>query len=335
MRLMDRDGEILFTMTAVKGITELVSEIFEDHDVIESRYAPLLDETIPTIAEKGGIRFYGLWTTDNPHIDQPRVIEETKLMTRQEIKSRIYGIPVNLSGRIYPNFSKDIHVVPVSMIPTRKVCIWHVLDPHDRKPWFMTWWVVDRNNRAYCVREYPWRRNFNEIEFDDKAYSDYAVVIREVEQGLIHEFGRTVSRRIIDPNYGSSTERMAEREGGQTKTTPKKELKKLGLNYIDGIDALEAGHLQCRKWLHYEKNDKGEWVTKPQVYISEECENMIRHLSRYSRKDIITADGDVRDSSQPLEKHKDGSDNLRYLLMANPRYIERLKPQPDPIERAY
>ncbi len=334
MRLIDRNGEMLFTMTAVKGMTDLLCEIFDDHDVIESRYAPLIDEIVPTIAQKGSIKFFSLWTPDNPHIDQARVAEEAKLMTRPEIKARIYGIPTNMSGRIYPTFNHKIHVVRRDFVPKIGVSIWHVLDPHDRKPWAMTWWAIDKIGRAFCVREYPWHRNFNEIDHDDKTYADYVKLIKEIELELIEEFGRSVSKRIIDPNYGNATERKAEREGGQSKTTPKQELKKLGLHYIDGIDALEAGHLQVRKWLHYEEKN-GEMIVKPRCFIADDCENTIRHLSKYSRGDIETADGDVKDNVKPLEKYKDFADNARYLFMANPHYIQRFNDLPEESKKLY
>lgn len=335
MRLIDRDGEMIFTMTALKGVTELMQELFEDHDVLESKHAPLIDETVPRVVQKNGVVSFMLWTTENPYIVQARLSDDMKMMTKQEIKTRIYGIPTNLSGRIYPTFSKPIHVVPVDVIPKKQVTIYHTLDPHDRKPWAMNWWAVDKMGRAFCIREYPWRKNFNEIEYDDKTYKEYAGVIREVEYGIIQEYGRSVSKRIIDPNFGNSTERKAERDGGQSRTTPKRELQKLGLKFTDGIDALEAGHLQVRKWLHFESKGE-ELVVKPQLFISEECENTIRHLSRYSRKDIITTDGDVKDSVKPMEMYKDFSDCTRYFVMSAPRYVDRLAPpEPDDNKRVY
>jgi len=79
-------------------------------------------------------------------------------MTKDEIKTRVYGVPVNLSGRIYPSFNKNIHVIGDDRLPTHGVCIWHILDPHDRKPWAMQWWAVDRTNTAYLAYEYPFGR---------------------------------------------------------------------------------------------------------------------------------------------------------------------------------
>ena len=329
MRLIDRDGEMIFTMTSLLGVTELVSEVFEDYEVIESKFASLVGKELPRIVSKGSAMFFMLWTTENPFVNQARLAEDVKVMTRQEIESRIYGIPVNLSGRIYPTYNKKIHKVPMANIPNTQVCIWHVLDPHDRKPWFATWWVVDKMGHAFCAREYPWRRNFNEMEFDDKSVKEYAEHFKEIELELIETYGRSVSRRIIDPNFGNSTVQKAERTAdGQAKTTLIRELKKYGLNYQDGLDMLEVGHIQVRKWLYHEEKD-GQLIVAPKLYIGEDCENMDRHMSRYSRKDIETSDGDIKDKAGVKEKYKDGADNSRYLCMANPHYIERfIKPLP-------
>ena len=336
MRLVDRDGEMIFTMTSLLGMTELMDELFADHEVIESEYSELVGETLPRIARKGNVYFFLLWTTENPYINQPRLKEDMKVMTKQEIKSRILGIPTNLSGRIYPTYNKNIHLIPMANIPNKQVCIWHVLDPHDRKPWAATWWVVDKMGHAYCAREYPWRKNFNDMEFDDKSIADYAKHFKEIELELVQTYGRSVSKRIIDPNFGNSTVQKAERTAdGQAKTTLVRELKKCGLNYQDGLDMLEVGHLQVRKWLQYEK--KGEaLIVSPKLYIGEDCQNTDRHMSRYSRKDIETTDGDIKDKSGVKEKYKDFCDNTRYLVMANPHYIERFVHAPsEPTGKPY
>jgi phage terminase large subunit-like protein len=323
MRLIDRNGEMVISMTSTKGVTDLIADIFEDCDIIQTRYSDILKENLPVVAEKNGIRFYMLWTTDNPHIDQDRLLHEIKFMTRDEIKSRIHGIPVNLSGRIYSSFSKNIHVIPFEQAPLTNVQLYHILDPHDRKPWAMKWIILHKTGTAYCIDEYP-NRNFNEMISDDKTYDDYADIIREKENALFDIYGRSVYKRIIDPNFGSKTIRLAEKQDNKAHTTPKDELKKRGFKFHDGIDALEAGHLKVREMLHYETKD-GEIVVQPKYFITDNCTNSSRHLSRYSRKDIMTADGDVKDKTGVQEKYKDFCDLDRYFWMSDPKYIDGLQ----------
>jgi phage terminase large subunit-like protein len=319
MRLIDRNGEMILSMTSVKGVTDLIADIFEDCDIIKTRHSNILKEDLPVIAEKNGIKFYMLWSTDNPHIDQDRLRQEIKFMTRDEIKSRIHGIPINLSGRIYPTFSKNIHVIPFEMAPLNNVMLYHILDPHDRKPWAMIWVALHKTGTAYIVDEYP-NRNFNDILSDDKTYDNYADIIRQKEDALKDIFGVPVSKRIIDPNFGNKAVRLAAAQDDKAHTTPKEEMKRRGFKFQDGIDALESGHLKVREWLYYEQTS-GEITTQPRLLITDNCENTIRHLSRYSRKDILTADGDVKDKPGVQEKYKDFPDDVRYFVMSNPRYI--------------
>ena len=323
MRLLDRNGEMIISMTSLKGVTELIQDMFEDHDVLDSRYSPLLNETLPIVCEKNGVRFYMLWTTDNPYLDQGRVAEEIRFLTRDEIKARIHGIPVNLSGKIYLEFSKNIHVIPFEDAMFSNVTLYHILDPHDRKPWAMKWIVMHSTGTAYCVDEYP-NRDFNEMNSDSKTYKEYVSIIREKEEALEDIFGVSVYRRIIDPNFGNKTVQLTERVDKHAHTSPKEELKKLGLKFDDGIDALEAGHLKVREMLHYEKKGE-EIVLQPKYFITDNCINSIKHLSRYSRKDIMASDGDVKDKVGVQEKYKDFCDLDRYFWMSNPKHVSGLK----------
>lgn len=319
MRLIDRDGEMIFTMTSLKGITDLVQDLFEDHSAIETCFAPIVNKELPRIIEKSGMKFYMLWTTENPYIDQKRVADEVRLMPTDEIMARIYGLPINLSGKIYVSFNRNVHVISFDDTPNLKDCtLYHILDPHDRKPWAMCWIAVHRTGTCYVIDEYP-NRNFNEMLFDDKTYDDYANLIREKEDALVGLGCNPVAKRILDPNFGNKTVQLAERQGGQSKTTPKEELKKRGFRFIDGIDAIEAGHLKVREYLYYDKKDD-EIIVQPKLLFTDNCENSIRHHSRYSRKDIVAGDGDVKDKVGLKEKYKDFCDLTRYFCMSNPKH---------------
>jgi len=320
MRLIDRNGEMVISMTSTKGVTDLISDLFEDCDVIQTRRSPFLDEDLPVIAEKNGIKFYMLWSIDNPYIDQDRLREEVKLMTREEIKSRMHGIPVNLSGKIYPSFNRKIHVIPFEDAPVNNIQLYHILDPHDRKPWAMQWIILDKTGTGYCIDEYP-NRDFNEMISDNKTYAEYVDIIKQKEDALFDIYGKQVFKRIIDPNFGKKTIRIAERNDDKAHTTPQEELKKRGLIFQDGIDSLETGHLKVREFLHYEMKD-GEIVKQPRLFVTDNCLNTIRNLSRYSRNDILTADGDVKDKAGVMEKYKDYCDLVRYWAMSGPRFVE-------------
>ena len=320
MRLMDRDGELIFSMTSLRGMTDLLLELYEGADHIKTQYAPLIDEEVPRIAEKNGVKFYFLWTTENTYIKQERVLQEALFLTRQEKKSRLYGIPAGVASRIYPSYSTDVHEIRWADIPDRQVTLYHVIDPHDRKPWAMQWWIVHITGKKYCVWEYPYQKNFNEIDFDDKTYEDYAEVIAETESGLLDVFGRRVHRRTIDPNFGNSTITKAIRSQGHSKTTVKREMAKLGYKFHDVNDDLQSGHIAVQKALHWAERN-GEIVIQPEIYVAEHCTNTSRHLARYSYNDIMTGGGDVKDTVKPKDQYKDFADCTRYFIVSNPVHV--------------
>lgn len=321
MRLVDRDGELLISMTSLKGVTDLIQGIYEDAEAIKLQYAPLVDKELPRIAEKGGIKLYFLWTSENPHINQARLYQETRMMERDEILSRAYGVPVNMAGKIYPMLNKSVHVIPFENMPEGHYTLYHVLDPHDRKPWAIVWFAVHSTGTIYAVDEYP-NKDFVEMKFDDKTYAEYAKVIKQKEANLKEIFGvKTIRRRIIDPNFGNKTVQLAKRQGGQAQTTPKKQLQKLGLKYRDGIDSLQAGHLKVRELLHYERaKNSDEIVVQPKLMFTEDVPNTVKGMFRYSWKDIVTASGDEKDKVQPQDKYKDFPDCVRYGCMSDLAY---------------
>lgn len=320
MRLLDRNGELFFTMTSLKGVTDLLAEVFEDHEVIKSQYAPLIDETLPRIVKKGDMTFFMLWTTENPYINQERTEHDAKLMTKQEIKSRIYGMPINLTGKIYMSWNTDIHVIDPEDVYDDYFTIYHILDPHDRKPWAMAWIGVSKTGNAYVFDEWP-NRNFNEMLYDDNTYKDYAKIIKDKEDVYAHLRAKgTEVIRIIDPNYGNKKTRLAQKQGGHSRTTIKREMASLGYLFRDGIDALEDGHVKVREYLHWVEKE-GQLVVAPKLQVCSNCENTIRHMARYSRKDPTTSDGDVKDTVGIKEKYKDFCDLVRYFVMSGPVYV--------------
>jgi phage terminase large subunit-like protein len=313
MRLIDRDGELIITMTSLKGMTPFILDFWQDCEIVETRYAKYLDEYIPVVAKKNGVSFYFLWTTDNPHINQERLENEIQGMSRNEIKSRVYGIPVNLTGVIYPQYSKKVHCIESAKIPSEKFSIYTVLDPHDRKPWAIGWFIVHKTGSVIMVDEFP-RKKFNEY-YEHHTYEEYRDIIRETEEALLDRFKQPcVSGRFIDPNFGHKTVQYAQRHGGTSMTTPKIQLAELGLDFKDSVDGIAIGHLAVQRALSWrEKN--GQIVKAPGFYVCNNCINTLEALSHYA----------CGENGKPLETYKDFADLVRYLIIMEPEFIDELQ----------
>jgi phage terminase large subunit-like protein len=122
MRTIDRGGEIILTMTPVKGLTFIYTDIWE----------------------KRGTTGIDAWLMDmdlNPHLNQKDKELVLAGLTEQERKIRKEGKFVALHGLVYPQFNEAKHVIPGFEIPfgwTRIVTI----DPHLRKPTSILWLAV-------------------------------------------------------------------------------------------------------------------------------------------------------------------------------------------------
>jgi phage terminase large subunit-like protein len=305
MTPLDTGGEVIENLTE-KEIIEIEGEPIGKVALI---YAEIEDACI-----EHGVRGF---------LEHKHIAQMLSFYDDEERLAREKGKPVTYSGRIYPSFSQNVHVIPFEDAPVDNIVLYHILDPHDRKPWAMQWIILHSTGTTYCIDEYP-NRDFNKNLMDNKAYDEYANIIKEKEDALFDIYGKQVYKRIIDPNFGNKTIRLAEKVDERAHTTPKEELRKRGFIFQDGLDSLEAGHLKVREKLHYEVKD-GEIVIQPKFFVTDNCFNTIRHFLRYTLKDILTSDGDVRDSVKPKEKYKDFCDLTRYFWMSNPRYFEGLK----------
>lgn len=104
--------------------------------------------------EAAAVWFYG---SDNPYGSPGSVIRSAAKNRRatSEIKARVYGIAEKLSGRLFPKFSRDRNVIPLSALPKRLVRI-HVVDPAPERNWCSGWYGYEKEtDTLYKYREWP------------------------------------------------------------------------------------------------------------------------------------------------------------------------------------
>lgn len=284
IRLIDRGGRMFFTMTPVNGVTNLVNELLENDDIAK----------------------HYLNTYSNPHISKTDVDLIMQGLDEVDREVRCTGKAINKAGLVYPIFNKDIHVVNRNF---EKDClIYNVLDPHDRKPWAMGWYAVDRTGDVYCFREWP-NEPFEKIKSDSRTVEEYANMIHKIEQ----EMGLPIYRRMIDPNFGNRVYRQH-----NVTINLRDMLNRYSLFYDFAIDDVHVGHQKVREYLNYNKEQPIGPTNRPKFYISKDCRNHWYFMSNYCWDDYKKAeDRDVKQRAK--DKYKDFSDLCRYLLMEDPR----------------
>lgn len=315
-RLWDRGGTILVTATSVEGVTPFVREILASATTKATRYAGLAKRELPTYQQNKafGCDIHYLWTTDNPYIDQEQIERDAAKMPQSEIELRIYGIPSNLAGVVYPNFSTVHHQrklpIPTSS-PSRYVPLM-ALDPHDRKPWCMGWYALYRN-ALYVLAEWPDTVLKGEERGAEYSYSDYVRIIKLKETELLWT-PRTFIHRIIDPNKGNSPV-----VGEQRTETIKMTLSRppYNLYFTDNVsDDLAEGHAAVREWLAYNPMEPVSETNQPRLFIDPRCQNHIIGMQNYEFKDHVS-DRQTQEEApkeQLKSKFKDFPDLIRYTI---------------------
>ena len=215
-----------------------------------------------------------------------------------EYDARILGKFTHLAGLKYPTFNRNKHIVEpfpyIHHIKNNKAIIVNVLDPHDRKPFSLGWYLVYVNEpyKCYTIKEYP-EQPFEKIRYSDLSIGDYARIIKDVEDRI----GAESYIRFIDPNYGN-------RHVRQMDTVPKSvkdELGDYGLYYYDVTDNLTIGHKKVQEAL---RNDC--------FYIFNGLYNHIYSMTHY--RDMIIDPMTSRE--KVCEDGKDFADLVRYLMVS-------------------
>lgn len=123
LRIIDRDGGILLTMTPIKGMTWVYPEVWENNGV-------------------GGIECFLMDMDINPHLSQAAKDVVLANLTEQEKKIRKEGKFVALHGLVYPQFNESKHVIEPFEIPREWKTTVIAVDPHLKKPTAVLWGVI-------------------------------------------------------------------------------------------------------------------------------------------------------------------------------------------------
>lgn len=132
LRTIDRNGEIILTMTPVKGLTWVYQDVYEK------------DGT-------NGIKCFVMDMDSNPYLAQADKDLVLANLTEQEKLIRKEGKFVALQGLIYPDFKDDLHCIDDFEIPLgwRRIV---GIDPHLKKATSVVWAAIATENRGQIKR---------------------------------------------------------------------------------------------------------------------------------------------------------------------------------------
>lgn len=287
---------------------------------------------IPLVVQSGqgkGRRFAVVFPTMfNPYTNVSAIVSNVQGKPLDFILERLWGWPTKLARKAFPNFS-SAHIVKHERIPPIKsLTLYHQMDPHGQRNWFMIWIGVDPEGRKWVVREWPgkdigeWALPANKPDGKPgpaqhaeggKGFNEYKRRILEIEgwkpdaQGVWKPGPNawTPEERRMDPRPAGTSVPSDEDSKtyidflGEPVTDGK------GVVLIPGLDAMAAPHCGIEdgvqlinNWLVEGWNPKEDLTPMncPRIYISEECENLIWALRTYTG-----ADGDKGACKDPID----------------------------------
>jgi len=143
--LMDRGGVEWFTLTPLSEMW--INDLFFPRmDVVN----PLKNRTWSATAT----------TYENPYLSKEDIEDFERTLTEDERQCRINGVPLELSGLVYKQFSYDKHVlkeVPKGWenftTPPKDYCLYVAIDPHPQTPHAVLIIAVAPTGQRFIIRE--------------------------------------------------------------------------------------------------------------------------------------------------------------------------------------
>jgi len=272
------------------------------------------------------------------------IIDETLERLRSdplEYEARVSGKPMFTYRSVFPMFDRNIHVFDpatlhgwVNKFRPPRGTIYVVTDPHEARPDFMQFWVVDPDGMYYLIDEYP---NYFYGKFKGQHYEsirhtpltpiETAKVIINICQKRI---GLQVAQCIIDPHFAGKTYNPRDVVKKTVVQVFNEGLHKvdrefphfsLATVHKDSEGEISAG-LKALRELMYVNPDKP--IVKgniPRLQVSKWCENTIQAFIHHRRDKPSDKDGALPFGVRYEEKYKHGVDGARYFIGARPVHI--------------
>lgn len=175
-RLIDYNGDEIFTMTPLLGLSWLYESIFEPW---EQRRLP-------------GCTIVVVDMDDNPHLSEEGKHRALSIYSAEEREARKSGRFVHFAGLVYGQFDRERHVIPAIDELPAGVKVLQGIDPGIRHPTGVVWCYLDSSDTL--------------VVFDELCVRDLTVeqIARELHD-RDSRWGRVPFPRIIDPSARNRT----------------------------------------------------------------------------------------------------------------------------------
>lgn len=226
-----------------------------------------------------------------------------------EQEARRTGKPLSLSGRIFKQFDKGVHVLKDEVRPPSGSVVYQVVDPAGGKPFAVQWAFVDAGGNLTIFDEWP-NTTFFGAKDPGLNIQGYADIFK------LKEIGFTVQTRILDRHYGNNHFKPGSLSIKEEFAQPGVNLEFIDSYSVGDADAeIKTGILKVGDYLHFNKTLPIDAANHPRLMIAPNCKNTIDSISKWTW-DVKSLAGS---RTRAKDNHyKDFCDCTRYLVMANP-----------------
>jgi len=298
---------------------------------------------MPFVLESAAVgrRVVVYFTEDNPFNPLANVVKLLAGQTRGTVMLRAYGWPTKLSETKFPKFS-DTNVVRESDIP-KEGTNYMILDPAGSRNWFMLWVRVDPLGRVFVYREWPdvascgaWtepgekadgKRGPAQTIENGKGVIEYKRLILTAEGWFWDEtagewkqrpgVAERILQRLADPRGGSAQVPGIDEGTSVLDLLNDEQVDRRGRVVGPRMDVVPAiahfvedGVQLLNDWLAWDENKPLSEMNRPNLFISEKCQNLI-----YAMRTWTNVDGDKGASKDPI-------DCIRYIAKWGATYVE-------------
>jgi len=287
MRLIDTSGRFWGTLTPVKGISYEYDEIYEKRN------------------ERDDLEIFRAATMDNALLSNEEVEEMTKDLSEDEKRIRLHGDFVFLTGLIYKEWDRNIHLCEPFDIPKSwtRYC---AIDPHTRTPTAVLYWAVSPDDDHYI---------YDELYLPDMQVSEMARYMLAKENRI------KVETRFIDPAAKAVNSAAG------------------GFNFINEFvehdiyttiadNRLTEGIQALRELL----KPKFSVILKkavPKLRVFNTCKQFAKEIEHY-RWPEYKPEGNQNIKEKPVKKDVHLPDCARYIAISKPEYVDMEKVRQEP-----
>jgi phage terminase large subunit-like protein len=289
IRVMRREGQILFSMTPVEGLSHMY-DVFEDTIAVAEQ-----EGGFATTITDAGIRRALVYSDmdDNPWLTETSKAQALEGLSEEERRARKEGKFVAMSGLVYARFDRDTHVIdPIDALP-EDVNVVVSIDPGFRFATAVQWHYIDRDDNMVM---------FEELHLKEHTIKEVCEQIHMING----QYGCEPLYYVIDT--------AALNRNNVTGRSDQSEYADHGIMTIGAQKKVTAGINRCR-----------ERLDSKRFHVTSNCTNFLKEIRQYRWKKPPKTESEGR--PEPVKAHDHQMDAWRYAVMSRPYLPNDDKPK--------